>query len=294
VSITPYYKVNILQQPSLRFFKGYRTEQFSYRFRRAMPGFFEIYFIQEGRLLETDADGTEIYEAGCVHTCHLDRPQRHRSDSPFYQVFEVGMCFSGPITPMTREAVRRWIPTDHEVILATRVTDPGAAAELEKIIKKAIHAHHTATIDRFLQTRSALMELFQVMTAYSVRQAHEDSMLEKRQNDYCRRACEYIAEHISQPIREDQLSAQLNISANYLSKIFSQSMGMSLTEYIHRAKLQQVVHLITEGHATLDEAAEAVGILSSKYLSRLFHRYMGMSVREYKKLHRTAPPFPAE
>ena len=62
-------------------------------------------------------------------------------------------------------------------------------------------------------------------------------------------------------------------------------MGMPLMEYIHRTKLQQVVHLIMDGGADLRQAADAVGIASTKYLSRLFRQYMGMSVTEYKKIH---------
>ena len=61
---------------------------------------------------------------------------------------------------------------------------------------------------------------------------------------------------------------------------------MTLVEYIHRSKLQQVVHLLIDAELTLAEAAESVGIASTKYLSRLFRRYMGMSATEYKKMHR--------
>ena len=186
---------------------------------------------------------------------------------------------------MTEEEVRRWLPQDNEAIVATRVEDPKTAGELEKIIKRAIHCYHKAPHDRFLQVRTAVMELFQVMTNYSIRQAHKNGRSGDKQNAYCRQACVYVTEHLSKPIRESAVAARLGITTNYLSKIFSQSMGMTLMEYIQRAKIQHVAHLILDVDCSLGEAADAVGIESTKYLSRLFRKHMGMSVTQYKKLY---------
>jgi len=280
-----YYKVSIQQQPGLCYFKSYRAENFSYVFRTTHGKIFEFTYIQEGRLLETDANGTEIYEAGTVHTLRTDRPKRHHSDSPVYHAFEASFRFWGEITPMTEEDVRRWLPQDNEVILSIRCDDPKTAGELAKIIKRAIHCYHKSPHDRFLQVRIAMMELFQIMTNYSIRQAHQNGSLGEKQNAYCRQACIYVAEHLSRPIRETAVANRLGITTNYLSKVFSASMGMTLMEYVQRVKIQHVAQKIVDCDYSLSEAAEAVGIESTKYLSRLFRKHMGMSVTQYKKLY---------
>ena len=281
----PYYKVSILQQPVLMYLKSYRAENFSYNFYSTHGRILEFSYIQEGTLTEVDADGVKTYDQGTFLAVRMDQQRRHYSDSPNYHVFEASLRFTGDIVPMSEEDVRRWIPQDNEVIVTTCVTDTKTVAELEKHLKRAIHCYHKSPHDRFLQVRIALMEMFQVMTNYAIRQAHQNGHYGEKQNTYCRQACIYVAENLSHPIRESAVANRLGITTNYLSKVFSQSMGMTLMEYIQRVKIQHVAQKIVDCNYSLSEAAEAVGIESTKYLSRLFRKHMGMSMTQYKKLY---------
>lgn len=286
MSTVPYYKVNIQQQPVLMYLKSYRAENFSYNFYSTHGRIIEFSYIQEGTLTEVDADGIKTYDSGTFLAVRMDQHRRHYSDSPIYHVFEASLRFAGDIIPMSEEDVRRWIPQDNEIIIATQVTDTKTVGELEKHLKRAIHCYHKSPHDRFLQVRIALLELFQVMTNYSIRQAHQNGLSGEKQNAYCRQACIYVAEHLSKPIRESAVADRLGITTNYLSKVFSQSMGMTLMEYVQRVKIQHVAQKIVDCDYSLAEAAEAVGIESTKYLSRLFRKHMGLSVTQYKKLYR--------
>jgi AraC-like DNA-binding protein len=187
---------------------------------------------------------------------------------------------------MTREELLRWIPADNEAILMAAPKNPKHIAALEVLIKQAIAAYTSPTADRFLSVRITLAELFRVMTVSALEEIHESQEDTSVQMHHCRRACAYITAHLSQPLSVSAVADALGISANYLSKLFTPAMHMSVTEYIHRAKMQQVAHLITDGEMTLSEAAEATGIGDNKYLSRLFRRYMGMSAAQYKKHYR--------
>lgn len=281
----PFYLYNTRQAPGLFFLKSYKARNFSFDFPLVSPRVCEIIFIQEGRLLETSKSGTVCCEQGSVLTHARDRVCRQWSDSPVYHAFEIGLRFSSGCVPMTEEDVRRWIPADNEVILPARVDAGRTAAELEKHIKAAIHHYQSPGRERYLAVRAELMHIFRIMTAYSIAAARRQRGEYSMGSDYCRLACDYVAENISRPIREQDLARQLGISPAHLSRQFSRYMGMPLMEYIHRTKLQQVVHLIMDGGADLRQAADAVGIASTKYLSRLFRQYMGMSVTEYKKIH---------
>ena len=184
---------------------------------------------------------------------------------------------------MTAEELLRWIPADNEAILMRSITNPKYTALLEPLIKQAVFAYSSPMQDRFLSVRSSLAELFRVMTNCALENVHRQQGKNARQTRYCRSACAYITAHLSDPLSARDVAAALGISANYLSKLFSPAMHMSVTEYIHRTKMQQVAHLITDGQMSLSAAAEAVGIGEVKYLSRLFRRYMGMSAAQYKK-----------
>ncbi len=280
-----YYRADIRQLPQLRTIKMYRVQDFAYLFPGVSSRYCEFAFIQEGRLLEQTPEGTEILEAGTVLATVLGRPVSHRSDSPSFQSFEACVIFHTPLQPMTEDEVRRWVPTVGEAIIVTRVADAKVTAELEKHIKVVVQLYRSGRRNRFLAVYSELLRILQIMTDYAVVRAHEENSTRSRPNEYCRLACDYVAEHLDRPIREEELARALGISTAYLSRQFSRFMGMTLTEYIHRTKLQQVVHLILDVGVTLQQAADAVGISSTKYLSRLFRQYMGMSVTQYKKVH---------
>ena len=245
----------------------------------------EFAFIQEGRLLETIDGVTECFEAGTVHTTVLQGGVTHRSDSPVYHVFEAGLVFHSVCLPMTVEDVLHWIPAPNEVLLCRQVDDPGVVAKLEKHIKAAIVAYHSGQRDRFIIAKAESLQILRIMTTHALEQAHRFHGEQPRRKELCLAACNFVAGHLSQPILGQHIARALGVSPSYLSRIFSESMGIPLTEYVHRAKLQQVIHLILDSGAGLRQAADAVGIASTKYLSRLFRQYMGMSVTEYKKFH---------
>ena len=280
-----YYRADIHQLPRLSNFKMYRVQNFEYLFPPGSSRFCEFAFIQEGVLQEQTPEGTENLEPNSVISTVLGRPVIHRSSSPWFQAFEASVVFPTALQPMTEDDVRRWIPTMGEAIIVTRITDARVVAELEKHIKSAVRLYRSERRDRFLAVQCEIMHILQLMTDYAVIRAHEESSARSRLNEHCRLACDYVATHLSHPIREEDIAKTLGISSTYLSRLFSCSMGMTLTEYIHRAKLQQVCHLLLDRSSTLQQAADAVSISSTKYLSRLFRQYMGMSVTEYKKVH---------
>lgn len=288
VAQAEYYRALIQQAPGLIFLKTYRATEFSYDFSGVFPRVCEISFIQEGRLLETTQDGTVSCEPGTVYTFVRDRKCRHWSDAPQYHAFEVALRFHTPLIPMTAEEVCRWIPKDNQVILPTRVEDSKTVSRLEKHIKKAVTAYREGDRTCLLAVRAELMDIFSIATSYALDRARRGDTGDSFRNKYCRGACEYVAEHLVEPIRAGEIAAWLGISPEHLSRSFSQCMGISLKEYIQREKLQQVIHQLLDCDADLRQAADAVGFASTKYLSRLFRQYMGMSITEYKLCHKAA------
>ena len=282
----PFYRASIAQMPQLTQFKSYRVSDFFYEFeRKEKQNYCEFSFIQEGDLLETWNGTTLRCPAGSVHTAVLREGLVHSSDSAVYRAFEAGIAFHTPCQPMTEDEVLHWFPTPNEVLLCRQVEDPAVVAKLEKHIKAAIMSYHSGQRDRFVATKTEMMQILRIMTSHAMSRVHRKCGDQPRRKELCTYVCNYVAEQLHAPLLGQDIAGILGVSPSYLSRIFSQSMGMPLTEYIHRAKLQQVIHLILDCGADLRQAADAVGIASTKYLSRLFRQYMGMSITEYKRLH---------
>lgn len=94
----------------------------------------------------------------------------------------------------------------------------------------------------------------------------------------------YINEHIDTPehLRVDHLSHIFSMSSTYVSEFFRKQVGMSLCEYIIKAKLKLVEIRLLNSDFTLTEIADDLGFTDVSHLSKTFKRYTGISVREFK------------
>ena len=209
------------------------------------------------------------------------------SNAPSIHEFSIGLDFASPCLPMTEEQVAAWIPCAGEAIIPELVEDPKVTVQLEHLIKKTVRSRRSGSTGRYLTFWSHVYEILGLLTEYSVntvRSRQKSSYA--RENRYCSRACAYIARKISAGICLQEVADHVGISPGYLSALFSKTMGMSMVEYINRAKVDTVKQLIREMGMTLEQAGASVGISDAKYLSRLFRRYVGMNVHEYRKIHK--------
>ena len=102
---------------------------------------------------------------------------------------------------------------------------------------------------------------------------------------YCRKAFEYVQEHINLPIAVEDIASSLNISYAHLSRIFKKQTNMTLIEYINREKVKKMEEFLWRKKLTSVELAQSVGIIDEKYALRLFKKYTGLTVGAYTKLH---------
>ena len=102
---------------------------------------------------------------------------------------------------------------------------------------------------------------------------------------YCRKAFEYVQEHITSPIAVEDIASSLNISYAHLSRIFKKHTNMTLIEYINREKVKKMEEFLWRKKLTSVELAQGVGITDEKYALRLFKKYTGLTVGAYTKLH---------
>ena len=144
------------------------------------------------------------------------------------------------------------------------------------------------SIDRSgkLRVYASLMEILALMTDYSLERAHAVQQHSGIKLRHCQAVRSYVAEHIQQKLSVAEIAAHIGVSHNYLSQLFSETMGSSLVEYINRQRIQTAQQFLTQYDASLEHLAETVGISDPKYFCRLFKKYTGITVTEYKKRYR--------
>jgi AraC-like DNA-binding protein len=88
-----------------------------------------------------------------------------------------------------------------------------------------------------------------------------------------------------QPFSLDALGRRYGYTPQYISSLFHQETGVSLTSYLQRLRVEKACQLLVHTSDTIAAVARLVGYDDAKHFTELFRRYMGMSPRELRKTY---------
>lgn len=91
----------------------------------------------------------------------------------------------------------------------------------------------------------------------------------------------YIDAHYSEVIELKVLCGLIQVTPQYLCRLFRKRLGMRPLEYITQRRIQQAKVYLREGEKTIKEIALEVGYSDAGYFSAVFKRSEGVSPREY-------------
>lgn len=79
-----------------------------------------------------------------------------------------------------------------------------------------------------------------------------------------------------------KVANELNISANYLSNLFSKKRGIPFKRYLQQHRVQQAERRLLQTDLPIAEIAEAVGFLDSNYFTKVFRDYYHVTPYRYR------------
>ena len=94
---------------------------------------------------------------------------------------------------------------------------------------------------------------------------------------------EFLDEHYTEKIALDDLAGKFFINKFYLSKIFRETYGTTINNYLIAKRITRAKQLLRFTDMTVDEIGVAVGMTDANYFSRMFRKVEGISPREYRK-----------
>lgn len=102
------------------------------------------------------------------------------------------------------------------------------------------------------------------------------------------KALRYIEEHLFvNGLSLNMIASDLYVNNSYLSRIFKQSMGESITKYIMRRRIEKSMELFDTTDLKVYEVAERVGMPDAHYFGTCFKKHTGTTVNEYKSKKHT-------
>lgn len=105
-------------------------------------------------------------------------------------------------------------------------------------------------------------------------------MLSDRQ---VRRIRDYVAAHLSEPVRLRDLAGLANISPSHFARAFKSTTGETPHGYLLRCRIDEAKSLLQGGTLNLTEIALRVGFSSQSHLSTRFRSATGLTPTAYRR-----------
>ncbi len=111
-----------------------------------------------------------------------------------------------------------------------------------------------------------------------------EEALSLQKNKHIVTAREYIDSHYTDPaLSLAEIAEAQDISQNYLSKLFVNSMGVRITEYINRKRVDKSVELLKNSDMQIQQIAAECGFNSAQNFIRVFTKAEGSSPRKFRE-----------
>lgn len=98
-----------------------------------------------------------------------------------------------------------------------------------------------------------------------------------------KKAIVYLNKNAARPVIRWQVAESVNISEDYLTRIFRREMGISPWDYLSRYRVRMASRLLTSTGMSVNEIAGQTGFQDQAYFCRVFKKITGMSPRRLRE-----------
>jgi AraC family transcriptional regulator len=92
----------------------------------------------------------------------------------------------------------------------------------------------------------------------------------------------FIAEHLGETIRVEQLADAVHLSPFHFARMFKQSTGQSPHLYIQLQRIERAKELLAGTDSPIIEVAADVGFRTQGHFTGVFHRYTGFTPKVFR------------
>lgn len=93
----------------------------------------------------------------------------------------------------------------------------------------------------------------------------------------------YIEQNLQLPLTLDALAQTAHFSPTYLSRVFHEKKGITVSAYITKVRIENAKRLLSGGSMGIQEVAEHSGFRTTPHFNRMFKQSTGLSPLEYRR-----------
>ncbi|MDO4284629.1 MAG: AraC family transcriptional regulator [Eubacteriales bacterium] len=101
-----------------------------------------------------------------------------------------------------------------------------------------------------------------------------------------RSVCDYIELNVEKPLTTRELADRFGYADYYLTRKFRSETGVTLSEYIQRARIEEARRLLATTDCGIQTISERLQFSTRSYFGVVFRRYTGMAPAEYREKER--------
>ena len=231
--------------------------------------YFQFIYIKSGKFNAQLIDKTVNVGAGSVLIYHPDEPQKyHYADKSYCET--VWFHFSGTALKEIMEELGIW---------QDRVFHISKTDEIEFLLSKLLPEHRLKYRGYKISQNAILQQILcqlsrgtlQINNTFGETRQKIEQVLIKMENG------------IKDNLTVADYAAEIHLSADRFSHLFTETMGVSPHRYMLELKLNKAKQLFRQTDLNVKEVAEFVGIADPLYFSRLFKKHLGISPTDYRK-----------
>lgn len=177
-------------------------------------------------------------------------------------------------------------------VSTTPLTEAGFEAVYAELKKKGVSESERAMLkDAWLSTRSLPIEQYEgiitLLAAFAIQLSEFlNRLLVEEINaepDIVIKAKRFINAGLEDKVLLEDVSHHVGVSTFYFCKVFKQSTGMTLTEYVNRRRVERAKQKLLNPQNRVTEVAFDVGYQSLSQFNRSFLRYVGVSPSRFRE-----------
>lgn len=241
---------------------GYAQVHNTWHADRSVCPFTRIYIVQEGNAWLSDSEQTFRMEANRVYVIPAGVPCTYRCDTVMCKLFFHVNVYKPDRCDLLR-GFRR---------IGCLTAEPDWVARLIRCYQG----------EQFLDAVILRSELLRLVGAYLQDSQSAPTPL-SRYSDLVIRTMNYIHDHLSAKLRNEELAKHLFVSRTYLTDRFRKETGISLGKYIDDQLMFEAQLRLCKTDASIRTISLELGFSDQFYFSRRFKQLCGQTPLQYRR-----------
>jgi len=148
--------------------------------------------------------------------------------------------------------------------------------EMKQLFENVTIPVPSESLDEKIQTFIKLFQLFLYESGYKFTDAvYENHIVES--------AMSFIGINYASELSLELISNHCHCNPTYLSRVFKESTGTNISEYINRVRIERAKTALQFTGKSVTDIGYEIGYSDTAYFSKVFKKLTGMSPKEYRK-----------